>query len=329
MKKVSLSLVALLLALSAFCGAPQGINYQAIALNSKGLPFKSKAISLRLSILDGSVVGPIVYQEKQSPTTDNNGLISIQVGMGSTLSGTFATLDWSKGVYFLKSEIDTNGGNTFASLGTSQFFSVPYAFYSDKSGQANLASPEFPDGLNNITPFRMDSAFSYVVPIGKTLYITQVAHNGSTTCTDYGAVIDGIFVTSTTVAGTTSGTGTGSVGSGAATNRYMIDNPIVVPEGKAINSNSCGTSMVGFTINKNYSWVLFDLNTGNYTVPAGKVLVIKNIISTSASGWNGYYSVAGLTTAYNKNVSFADQNQTISPSGLTGPLLLMGYLKNR
>lgn len=329
MKKVSLSLIALLLAVSAFCGSPQGINYQAIALNSKGLPFKGKTISLRLSILDGSAVGPIAYQEKQVPTTDNVGLVAIQIGMGTNLSGTFSTIDWSKGVYFIQAEIDTNGGNNFAMLGTAQFFSVPYSFYSDKAGQANLASPEFPDGLNNITPFRMDGTFSYVVPVGKTLYITQVTHNGSSTCTDYGAVIDGIFVTSNTTGGTTSNTGTSHTGTGTGTSRYVIDNPIVAPEGKAINSTSCGTSMVGFLMNKNYSWVLFDLSTGNYTVPAGKVLVIKNMISTSASTWNGYYTVNGMTTMYTKNVSFADQSQTISATSLSSTLLLMGYLKNR
>jgi hypothetical protein len=328
MRKLTLSLMALMLAVTAYCGVPQAINYQAVALSSTGAPLKLKSVAFRLSILDGSAVGPVAYQERQSVTTDLSGLASLQLGNGTALSGTFAGVDWSKGSFYLKTEIDTTGGTSYITVGTIQFFSVPFALYADKAGQANLSSPEFPDGLNNITPVRMDGSFAYTVPVGKTLYITQITHNNSGTCSDYGAVIDGVTVTSSIPSG---GIVTGAGAAGAPTsnaNKYVMDNAIVAPEGKSVISSSCGTSLVGFTVPKGYSWVLFDLSTGNYTVPAGKVLVIKNIISSS-SGWNKYYSVGGLTTQFNKNVSFADQGQTVSASGLTGPLLMMGYLKNR
>jgi len=76
---------------------------------------------------------------------------------------------------------------------------------------------------------------------------------------------------------------------------------------------------------------LFDLNTGNYTVPAGKILVIKNMVSAPTSTWNGYYTVNGMTTTFNKTATFADQSQTISATGmgLSGSLLMMGYLKDK
>jgi hypothetical protein len=331
MRKITLSILTLFTALASYCGVPQAINYQAVALSGAGYPIKNRTVSLRLSILDGSSSGPIDYQERQITTTDNFGQINIEIGNGTVISGSFTGIDWSKGLYFVKTEMDTNAGTNYTNLGTVQFFSVPYSLYSAAAGQANLSSPEFPDGLNNITPLRLDATFNYIVPLGKTVYITQITHNGSTSCPDYGAVVDGIFMSSSASGGSSMGTGSSSSGTGTGTGgpQYIMDDPIVVPEGKAINSSYCGTSLVGFSVPKSYSWILFDLSTGNYTVPVGKVLVIKNLIPNSNSGWNGYYTVGGLTTSLNKNVSFADQGQTISVSNLNGSLLLMGYLKNR
>jgi len=329
MRKITLSLFALLVTIVAYCGAPQAINYQAVALGSNGNPLKARNIALRMSILSGSAAGPVSYQERQTATTDNTGTVAIQIGNGSVLSGTFSTIDWSKGVYFLKTEIDTAGGTNYIAVGNVQFFSVPYALYADNAGQSNLASQEYPDGLNGITPVRLDGSFNYIVPAGQTLYISQITSNNSATCTTYGAVVDGVFLSSGTAASATSGSGNGTVSTGSAGNKTITQYPLTIPEGNAITSTSCGTSLVGFTVPKNFSWVLFNLNTGNYTVPAGKILVVKNMVSSASTAWNGFYTVNGMTTNYNKTESFIDQNQTISASGLTGALLMMGYLKNK
>jgi hypothetical protein len=79
----------------------------------------------------------------------------------------------------------------------------------------------------------------------------------------------------------------------------------------------------------NYQWVVFDLSSGNYTVPTGKVLVIKNMLPSTSATWGGYYNINGLTTGFAGNLHFIDQGSTVSSSGLTGSLLMIGYLKNR
>ena len=322
MRKITLTLLALMVYVAAYCGVPQAISYQAVALNASGSPVKNKNVALRLSILYNSATGTVSYQERQTTTTDGSGIMSVNIGNGSVLSGSFANIDWSKGVYFLKTEIDTTGGVSYTAIGTVQFFSVPFSLYSGNSAQANLGSFEFPDGLNNIVPVNLNGSFSYLVPSGQTLYITDITYNQSTSCNSYGIAINGVDLSPSSA----SGIQIGGSASGAAN---KVNYPIGIPSGYAVNSVSCGTSLQGFTIPTNNPWVVFDLSLGNYTVPAGKVLVVKNMISNASSTWNGAYSVSGSTSTYTKTVNFVDQGQTISVSGLTGSLLMVGFLKNR
>jgi hypothetical protein len=328
MRKITLTLLAVVLSVAAYCGVPQAISYQAVALNATGQPIKNKAIALRLSILATTPTGTLDYQERQSSTTDNSGIISVSIGNGTVLSGSFSTIDWSKGVYYLKTEIDTNGGTSYTAVGTVQFFSVPFSLYSANSAASNLASIDYPDGMNNIIPVSMNGNFSYVVPAGQTLYVTQFSNNNVAGCTNYGVAINGVFVASDEN-GTTQTIGGHSGGTTIATNKFGLNYPIGIPSGYAINSTSCGTSLIGFTIPTAASWVIFDLSTGNYTVPAGKVLVVKNMISSTSTTWSGFYNIGANSTAFNDHVNFVDQGTTVSVTGLTGSLLMMGYLKNR
>ena len=326
MRKITLSLFALMLYVTAYCGVPQAISYQAVAINASGAPIKNRSVALRLSILSGTPTGTLSYQERQSTTTDNSGIVSVQIGNGAVLSGSFSTIDWSKGVFFLKTEIDTLGGTSYNTVGTVQFFSVPYAMY---AGNAGFASPDFPDGLNGITPVNLNGSFSYIVPAGQTLYITDIGHNNSATCPTYGVAINGLFLNSPTTGGSTSTSTTAATTHPSPGAKLVTNFPFMMPSGYAINSTSCGTSMMGFTVATGYSAVVFDLSTGNYTVPVGKMLVIKNMIPSTTTTWNGFYNVGANTTSFTKSLSFVDQGQTISTTGLSGSLLMMGYLKNR
>jgi hypothetical protein len=52
---------------------PQKINYQAVAVNASGVTVKNRVISLKLSILDSSSTGSVLYSETHQPTTDGSG----------------------------------------------------------------------------------------------------------------------------------------------------------------------------------------------------------------------------------------------------------------
>lgn len=85
---------------------------------------------MKISILQGSSSGTAVYVETHTPTTNANGLATIEIGNGSIVTGVFANIKWSTGPYYLKTETDPEGGTSYTITGTSQLLSVPYALYS-------------------------------------------------------------------------------------------------------------------------------------------------------------------------------------------------------
>ncbi|MFA6060679.1 MAG: hypothetical protein WC756_20955 [Taibaiella sp.] len=113
--------------------APQKINYQTVVRNVLGVPVINQNVSLRFSILTGTVNGASVYTETQSTTTNAFGLASVKIGGGTVVSGTFANIDWSGAAKFLKVEADITGGSTYVNLATVEMISVPYALNAETS----------------------------------------------------------------------------------------------------------------------------------------------------------------------------------------------------
>lgn len=136
MKKLLLALTTVLFAVGVIAQAPQKMSYQAIIRNSTNVLITSQAVSMKVNIIQGSITGTAVYVETQKPTTNINGLISIEIGGGTVLSGTFSSINWSNGPYFIKTETDPTGGTNYTITGTSQLLSVPFALYSTRSADA-------------------------------------------------------------------------------------------------------------------------------------------------------------------------------------------------
>lgn len=130
MKKLLL-LSALFISFLTFAQVPQGISYQAIALNGSGTPVVSSNVRLKLSILDTSASGTVLYSETQLKTTNPQGLFNLVIGQGTLVSGAFNTINWGTNPKFLKVEMDITGGTTYAAVGTTQLLSVPYALAAD------------------------------------------------------------------------------------------------------------------------------------------------------------------------------------------------------
>ena len=128
----------ILLPLFAFSQSPQKINFQSILRNTNGEVVANKSVSLKISILSGSISGSSVYTETHSKTTDASGLISLQIGNGTVLSGVFSSISWGDFPHFIKLEADFSGGSNFVVLGTQELMSVPYALYASKTDTSSL-----------------------------------------------------------------------------------------------------------------------------------------------------------------------------------------------
>jgi hypothetical protein len=129
MKKLFTLAMIIAMTISVAAQSPQKMSYQAVVRNVGGVLQANQAVKMKISILQGSASGTPVYVETQTTTTNANGLVTIEIGGGTVVTGTFAGIDWSNGVYFIKTETDPTGGTNYTITGTSQILSVPYALY--------------------------------------------------------------------------------------------------------------------------------------------------------------------------------------------------------
>lgn len=132
MKKL-LSLIILLSFCSVLAQAPQKMSYQAIIRNSADGLVVSSNVSMKVSILKGSISGTPVYVETHTGNTNVNGLLSIEIGTGNVSSGNFSSINWGNDSYFIKTETDPDGGSNYTITGASQLLSVPYALYAENT----------------------------------------------------------------------------------------------------------------------------------------------------------------------------------------------------
>ncbi len=132
MKKIFILLMTIF-GTVAMAQLPQSFMYQTVLHNGAGSVLGGQRISAKVSILKTSATGTAVYEETHSATTAADGVLTLEVGRGTVVSGTFASIDWLSDKHFLKTEIDPIGGSNYQLVATQQLLSVPYAFVSGKT----------------------------------------------------------------------------------------------------------------------------------------------------------------------------------------------------
>ena len=135
---------------SIFAQAPQKMSYQAIIRNSNDSLLVSTPVGMLISLVQSSPTGIVVYSETQTATTNANGLVSLQIGMGTAVSGTFASIDWAAGPYYVKTETDLSGGTNYTIISSNELLSVPYALFST-NGTPGPQGPQGVAGINGIS----------------------------------------------------------------------------------------------------------------------------------------------------------------------------------
>ena len=143
MKRTLLLVIWSILTISIYAQVPQGISHQATIRNSDNELITSSPIGLRVSILPGSIEGIPVYVETHHPTSNSNGLITYVIGSGTVVSGVFSDIDWTSGIYFLKTEVDPLGGTDYVISGATQFHTVPFAFHAETAETFTETDPVY------------------------------------------------------------------------------------------------------------------------------------------------------------------------------------------
>jgi hypothetical protein len=108
---------------------PSKLSFQAVIRDSSGDLVPNQSVGLRMSILQGGISGSSVYTETHNAYSNSSGLISIEIGGGTIITGDFSSIDWSNGPYYLQREVDPTGGTNYTISGTSQLLTVPYALH--------------------------------------------------------------------------------------------------------------------------------------------------------------------------------------------------------
>ena len=128
-----MALATIVITQTSFAQAPQKMSYQAVIRNVSNSAIINTTVGMRISILLGSASGTPVYVETQTPMTNAVGLVTTEVGTGTVISGSFSSINWSTGLYWIKTETDPLGGTAYSIFGNAQLLSVPYAFYAGSS----------------------------------------------------------------------------------------------------------------------------------------------------------------------------------------------------
>ena len=129
MKLILTILLFVTVTLTIFAQAPEKMSYQAIIRSQTNSLVKNSDISLNVIVYQGATTGTKVYEETHFVKTNNNGLVSLEIGTGNIITGSFSAIAWEKGPYFIETQVDATGGTNYNIIGITQLLSVPYALH--------------------------------------------------------------------------------------------------------------------------------------------------------------------------------------------------------
>jgi len=318
MKTLLLTLLTLLTTATLWAQAPQRMSYQSVIRDGSNVLVAATAVGIKISVLRGNATGTAVYVETHRKTTNANGLLSLEIGEGTALLGTFAGIDWANGPYVIKSETDPTGGTNYSIPGVTPLNSVPYALFSANGtpgpqGSIGLTGPAGPTGLTGPTGATgpagangtngIDGVAGPQGPIGLT---------GPAGAAGIGGV-------------TTAGTNITVSGSGTVASPYVVSANIPAAAagtltGSSLNASVTGSSLtsVGTLTNLTVTNPIVGSITGSSTSTTGNAATATKLAASKNINGVPFDGSADVTvTAAAGTLTGATLNSTITGSSLT------------
>jgi len=296
--------------------APQKMSYQAVIRNSADSLLISTPVGMRISLVQGTPSGTVVFSETQTATTNSNGLVSLQIGMGTVVTGTFACIDWASGPYYVKTETDLAGGTNYTIISSNELLSVPYALFSANGptgaqGPAGPAGPQGPIGLTGATgpqgPIGLTGADG--TPGATGITITSVSTAGDTLYLSNGQIF---------VAGSNTG------GTGALVLPTITTNAVT---GITSNSATFGGAISNANGNQIMERGIVYSTSPNPSLGSNKI-IIGNAIGTfdtiSALGYNYPHLLNSNTTYYARAYAVTENNISVYGNEVSFTTLSVG-----
>lgn len=125
MKRLLTSFSLFIFCLFGIGQEPESFTYQTIIHDEAGKTLAFHRVSIKTSILPESNEDSVIYSEKHFVTTNQAGLVSLSIGDGKDKTGHFTSIDWNADKYFLRVELDVNGGSNYTDIGTCQILIIP------------------------------------------------------------------------------------------------------------------------------------------------------------------------------------------------------------
>ena len=307
MKKLYTILAALLVTASTFAQAAEKMSYQAVVRDSGDALVTSQPVGMQISILQNTPIGTAVYVETQTPTTNVNGLVTLEIGTGTVVSGDFTTIDWSADSYFIKTETDPAGGTNYTIIGTSQLMSVPFALYAKTSESSETNAITI---ANNTTAIALNTA-----KVGYTEALvsanTDVVANTAKVGMPAGTAIGQMNYWNGTTWQTINPGNSGAVLQMIGTTPTWISNPDIVAP---VITVTPGTD----TVEQGSTWT-----DAGATADGGETVNVSGTVDINTVGT---YTITYTATDASGNVGTATRTVTVNPPPAIGDLHQGGYI---
>ncbi len=160
-------------AIALFGQTPSTFNYQAVLRDSDGIEKSGVTVSIELDVHQSSETGTVVYSETHSTTTNEFGLVNLEIGSINPVS--FAAIDWTAGPYFVEVIVDATP------MGVSELLAVPYALH------AATANAVLLDAVDDADPDPANELNTSVVLNGTTLELSDA---GATLTADLSSLVE-------------------------------------------------------------------------------------------------------------------------------------------